>query len=112
HDFRGRGCSGTRIDNRKAADLSLDCFRNREGAMWALVIGLAIGVLVGSGGAAARAKGAKPARSVQLITMTASAPESGRGETAEAPATSAAVSPGPRPPMFQVHNLSRQWVKF
>ena len=53
--------------------------------MRALGIGFGIVALVVSGGAAAQGKEAKPARRVQLITMTAPGPESRRDAAAEPP---------------------------
>src|SRR3546814_18266095 len=55
---------------------------------------------------------AKPARRVQLITMTAPGPESRPDAAAEPPSVPNPVSTGARPPDFRVHDLSRRWVEF
>ncbi|EPR17168.1 hypothetical protein RLDS_03695 [Sphingobium lactosutens DS20] len=75
-------------------------------------IGFGIVALVVSGGAAAQGKEAKPARRVQLITMTAPGPESRPDAAAEPPSVPNPVSTGARPPDFRVHDLSRRWVEF
>src|SRR3546814_6484069 len=73
--------------------------------MRALGIGFGIVALVVSGGAAAQGKEAKPARRVQLITMTAPGPESRPDAAAEPPSVPNPVSTGARPPDFRVHDL-------
>src|SRR3546814_11191152 len=80
--------------------------------MRALGIGFGIVALVVSGGAAAQGKEAKPARRVQLITMTAPGPESRPDAAAEPPSVPNPVSTGARPPDFRVHDLSRRGVEF
>src|SRR3546814_12728861 len=78
--------------------------------MRALGIGFGIVALVVSGGAAAQGKEAKPARRVQLITMTAPGPESRPDAAAEPPSVPTPVSTGARPPDFRVHDLSRRYI--
>src|SRR3546814_14700785 len=69
--------------------------------MRALGIGFGIVALVVSGGAAAQGKEAKPARRVQLITMTAPGPESRPDAAADPPSVPNPVSTGARPPDFR-----------
>lgn len=80
--------------------------------MRSLMVGVAVAAMAWSGGAACKSSGARPVRSVQLITMNVPAPEPQIRGTGEAAAESGAVEAAPLPPEFRVHDLSRQWVAF